>query len=399
LHDIRSDQAVVGEAYWDTTLNKSVIVLAVPIRRNDRGLGAFAARINLDPVATILARFSPGDSGEVSLLTGNGKLIITSRTSSPKLMETQLDEHSSQRLFSQVGNPVQYADLEGRDVVGILQRVPRLDGAVVAAMPQVEAYRQVTRLRDVTVLMVAGLLFGVGLIAYGLGLVIVRPLNRLTAGAAKVAAGDLEVDLPVISGGEVGYLTEVFNHMVLRLRESRKELERLSVTDGLTGLANRRRLMQALGSEVVRAERNAHAFSILMVDVDHFKKFNDTFGHPAGDAVLARVAAILREATRDVDLAARYGGEEFLLVLADTMTPGALEVAERIRTRLATEVFDGGAITVSVGVAQFPEDGRTAEALIMSADLALYQAKKKGRDRIVQAGPETAAGKDPDNAA
>jgi diguanylate cyclase (GGDEF)-like protein len=173
--------------------------------------------------------------------------------------------------------------------------------------------------------------------------------------------------------------------MVGRLRESRRELERLSVTDGLTGLVNRRQLMKALGVEVKRAARNDEPCSVLMVDVDHFKQFNDTYGHPAGDAVLTRVATILRESIRDVDVAGRYGGEEFLLVLTNTTMVGAMEVADRIRAHLSAEVFDGGAITVSAGAAQFPDGGHTAEALIMSADLALYQAKKEGRDRVVQA--------------
>jgi diguanylate cyclase (GGDEF)-like protein len=106
--------------------------------------------------------------------------------------------------------------------------------------------------------------------------------------------------------------------------------------------------------------------------------------------VLTRVATILRESIRTIDVAGRYGGEEFLLLLTETTMTGALEVADRIRTRLSDEVFDGGRITVSVGAAEFPDGGRSAEALIMSADLALYQAKKEGRDRVVQAPAEAA---------
>jgi diguanylate cyclase (GGDEF)-like protein len=391
LRDLSADRAVVGEPHWDSTLGKAIIVVAVPVSRaGDRVLGALAARVSLDAVASILRRFTPGDSGHVGLFTSNGTFVITSRTSSSELMQSRLGEEASRALFAQIGNPVEFRDQEGRELLGVLQRVPRTDGAVVADVPRAEAFSQVTRLRNITILTVMGLLLGVGGLAYALALVIIRPLERLREGAAKVAAGDLDVDLPVISGGEVGYLTEMFNDMVRRLRESRKELERLSVTDGLTGLVNRRRLMEALAVEVQRATRTGASCSVLMVDVDHFKQFNDTYGHPAGDAVLTRVAAILRESIRAVDVAGRYGGEEFLLVLTDTTMPGALEVADRIRARLATEVFDGGRITVSAGAAQFPEGGRSAEALIMSADLALYQAKKEGRDRVVQASAETA---------
>lgn len=390
LRDMGTDGAIIGEPYWDSTLGRGIIVLVVPISRRDMVLGAVAARVSLEAVASILRRFTPGDSGNVALLTDRGAFITTARASTPEVMQTRLDQQDNQTLLGRIGNLVEFREgVGGPAVLGTLQRVPRLDGVVVATLPQAEAYRQVTRLRNLTILMVSGLLLGVGGLAYLLSLVIVRPLERLRAGSAKVAAGDLEVDVPVVGGGEVGYLTEVFNDMVRRLRESRTELERLSVTDGLTGLVNRRRLMEALTGEVQRSARTGEPCSVLMVDVDHFKQFNDTFGHPAGDAVLARVATILRESIRAVDVAGRYGGEEFLLVLANTTMSGAMEVADRIRARLATEVFDGGAITLSAGAAEYPEGGQNAEALIMSADLALYQAKKDGRDRVVQAGAET----------
>src|SRR5262249_8812708 len=162
--------------------------------------------------------------------------------------------------------------------------------------------------------------------AYILSLVIIRPLERLRQGAEKVAAGDLDVKLPVTSSDEVSFLTENFNDMVRKLRESRAELERLSFTDGLTGLVNPRRLMESLSTEVERATPKQPACTVLMVDVDHFKQFNDTYGHPAGDAVLARVAGILKESIRSIDVAGRYGGEEFLLVLTETSMAGALEV-------------------------------------------------------------------------
>jgi diguanylate cyclase (GGDEF)-like protein len=215
-----------------------------------------------------------------------------------------------------------------------------------------------------------------------------------------VAAGNLDVDLPVLSGGEVGYLTEVFNNMVVRLRQGHQaldaanetlrrkneELETLSVTDGLTGLHNRRRLMESLADEVRRSQRLKHSFSVLMVDVDHFKKYNDSFGHLAGDGVLARVATLLREATREVDDVARYGGEEFLVMLPETGMTEALEIAERVRARVAAEVFPGRRITVSIGVSEFPLYGNTPELVIAAADEALYEAKREGRDRVRRAG-------------
>jgi diguanylate cyclase (GGDEF)-like protein len=178
----------------------------------------------------------------------------------------------------------------------------------------------------------------------------------------------------------------VFNNMVARLRESRQALERLSATDPLTGLFNRRWMMEALENEVRRSRRLKHSFAVIMADVDHFKRFNDAHGHPAGDAVLKRVAEILRESTRDVDVVARYGGEEFFVLMPETEGEGAADVADRVRERLAAERLPGGgSVTLSFGVAEFPAHGDVGETLIGIADAALYQAKREGRDRVVVA--------------
>jgi diguanylate cyclase (GGDEF)-like protein len=208
----------------------------------------------------------------------------------------------------------------------------------------------------------------------------------MARGAGQVAEGDLSVTLPVVGGGEVAYVTEVFNEMVTRLRHGREELERLSRTDGLTGLPNRRHLMETLEKETRRSNRNERPFSLLMVDVDRFKRYNDSFGHLAGDEVLKRLAQVLSAAIRTADYAARYGGEEFTVVLPETRLDGAREVAERIRVMMEKERFgaDGaGRVTLSIGIAEFPTDGATVEAVTSGADSALYVAKEYGRNRVV----------------
>jgi len=389
LTGLRTGDAVIGEAYWDGVLGKAAIVLAVPIRQADgRFIGAFAAKINLHTVADMLQRISPADPRDVYLMTDQGRLVIRSRVSSADLMRTKLPDATIRALFDAEGQTVVYKRADGREVVGVLRRVPRLRWAAVAELPRAEAFRRGGQLRSLTALMIAAQLAGVGLMAYVLVLLVLRPLARLSSAAATVAAGDLTVDLPAGGAGEVGYLTQVFNRLVARLREreSQAELERLSVTDALTGLYNRRHLMDTLSSEAQRSRRLRRPFSVLLADVDHFKPYNDTHGHLAGDAALAKIADILRKTTRAVDCVARYGGEEFLVVLLETTTATATLVAERIRARVAAEPFDGGRITVSIGVAECPAHGDTPETLIATADAALYEAKDEGRDRVVAAG-------------
>ena len=389
LTGLRTGEALVGDAYWDGPLGKAVLVIAVPIREADgRFLAAFAAKLNLHAVADMLPRLSARDAGDVALVTDQGKLVIRSRVTSAELMRTRLPETTTSALFDKEGQTVEYTRADGQEVIGAVRRVPRLRWAAVAEIPLSQALGRVGRLRSATGLLIAALLAVVGLLAYVLGLLIGRPLGRLTTAAAKVAAGDLSVELPGGGVGEVGYLTRVFSTLVARLREreSQAELERLSVTDALTGLYNRRHLMGTLATEVQRSRRLRRPFSVLLADVDHFKQYNDTHGHPAGDAALARIAEILRKTTRGVDCVARYGGEEFFVMLLETTVGTAAIVAERIRTRVAIEEFAGGRITISIGVAECPSHGDTPESLIESADAAMYEAKDRGRDRVVAAG-------------
>jgi len=288
-------------------------------------------------------------------------------------------------LLAREGRAIQFSSFTGDAVVGSTRTVPALNWMLIAEIPSTEAFRQVARLRNVTLGIVTLLLAVVGALAYVLSMLIVRPLNRLTQAAGEVAKGDLDVGLPVTAGGEIGALTEVFNNMVARLRDSRSELERLSVTDPLTGLFNRLRMMEVLDNEVRRSRRLHHDFAVVMADLDRFKHYNDEFGHPAGDAVLKRVAEIMREASRDVDFIARYGGEEFLIMMPETTIDGAAKFAERIRKRIASEPLTDGQITLSLGVSAFSMHGDTPDHLIAEADAALYLAKRAGGNRVVAA--------------
>ncbi|MGE0787176.1 MAG: diguanylate cyclase [Sandaracinaceae bacterium] len=169
---------------------------------------------------------------------------------------------------------------------------------------------------------------------------------------------------------------------------AKSRLERLAIRDELTGLYNYRYLQSRLSEEFKRAERYREPLSCAMIDIDHFKTFNDRFGHDVGDKVLKIVAERLVEAVREVDVVARYGGEEFLLVLPSTHLAGALTVAERVWRAMGQEPFLFGddkseRITVSVGVALYPSRGvASRDALLKAADRALYRAKDDGRDRI-----------------
>jgi len=175
-----------------------------------------------------------------------------------------------------------------------------------------------------------------------------------------------------------------------KLDAANAELQRLSTTDALTGIANRRALDDFLSREWRRCQRMEKPLSLVMLDIDYFKLFNDKYGHQAGDDCLQQVAAqIARAAPRASDLAARYGGEEFMLVLGETDLDGALWMAERVRQmigdlKVVHYATDSKFVSVSCGVVSvLPDDKHSIETLIASADAALYQAKRGGRDRVV----------------
>jgi diguanylate cyclase (GGDEF)-like protein len=167
-------------------------------------------------------------------------------------------------------------------------------------------------------------------------------------------------------------------------------VEEQALTDDLTGIANRRRFLQALGAEVSRTERFGGHLSVVLADLDEFKQVNDRFGHEGGDVVLRQVAAILQGSLRDVDLPARLGGEEFGVVVPETDSRGARAVAERVRKALKSRPIpvrgsEEIVVTASFGIASFPSASTPAE-LLRAADAALYRAKAQGKDQTVASG-------------
>lgn len=185
--------------------------------------------------------------------------------------------------------------------------------------------------------------------------------------------------------------------LALRRIKLYKDIELLAITDSLTEVHTRRYFMDRLAEEIGRAKLRKTQLSVLMIDVDHFKDFNDQYGHLTGDRILKRIGQIIKESIREIDIAGRYGGEEFSVVLPETDLQGAFMAAERIR--LAAQEADIQAydhtvkITVSVGVATFPEGGDSLDGIIDNADWALYRAKSMGRNRTVTFGKSKKTGK------
>ena len=241
----------------------------------------------------------------------------------------------------------------------------------------------------------------------------VKPIEVLSDGARRIAQGDFDLEIPEPSANdEVGLLTRTFNDMMRRLRgyqseieaanrslternvelqQAKETFEQLSITDGLTRLHNHRFFQDHLTREIKRVTRSGEPLSMLLVDIDDFKRLNDRLGHAAGDELLVGMAQIMSETVRDSDLVSRYGGEEFVVVASNTEIRGAYKLAEKLRTSIAERSFvlddslRPARITVSIGVAQYQGDRKTFFA---DADRALYRAKAHGKNCVVVDDPD-----------
>ena len=216
---------------------------------------------------------------------------------------------------------------------------------------------------------------------------VVRPIEELSVAADRIAAGDLAARAPVAGDHEIATLGVAFNRMA-------DELKARARTDDLTSLPNFRAFTERLSGELERADRYPESFGVLVLDLDRFKKYNDAYGHLAGNDALRRVARTIRETVRAVDFPARYGGEEFAVIVPQVDASSLAAIAERIRANVERlpAPKDGAAVTISIGGALYPHDGADRESLFRTADERLYAAKAAGRNRVVLTAPALRSG-------
>jgi len=225
------------------------------------------------------------------------------------------------------------------------------------------------------------------LLAYMAGNYVTRPIRKLAADTDRINAGEMPT-VTVDREDELGALSKSFNAMVESIRRRDEALREMASTDGLTGLYNFRFFRSELDRAVKSAGRFRRPLSLVMADVDWFRRYNENNGQAAADQCLKRVAEVFMKSAREVDITARYGGEEFAVIMPETTIEGALKLAERLRVRLEEETIPfeelqpNAALTISLGVASYPADGLDAQSLIEAAEKALSKAKEKGRNTV-----------------
>jgi len=383
----------MGEISGILTLKTTITEAAMPlhdylIRGDPRERGVFeraARKVDQTVKATLAEPLRPP---ERSLITSAQK----------RWRRIEAESRSLLNIRDPIGNPVagqkmERLDIEIHQTVAMTARASRFSRREIHELKV--ASNEAGRKALARIMLVFALALGATIITGAmLARSILRPLNSLTESAARFAAGELSHRVPRLSIEELAQFGRAFNFMGEMLEEDKAELEsnqarlkQSAVTDGLTGLHNHAEFQNQLKAEIERWRRHRGPVSLLMLDIDDFKRVNDTRGHPAGDKVLAALAAQIQAAIRPIDIAARYGGEEFAVILPQTDMTGAFTTAKRLREEIESMTVsvnhdDKVTITVSIGVASLPDGARTASELIGKADAALYAAKAAGRNRV-----------------
>jgi diguanylate cyclase (GGDEF)-like protein len=376
-------------------------VLTVASGRPDRD-GIWLGVVSLATLSSLLGAELPDSDALFLVVDRDGRVLAHSgRWPDPEL-PTFLD-----RKALPVDDQMRELDVGATHAIGVARPLPQTRAQLVLLAPFEVAYGPllsvITRIfiTDLCVILIFSFL------AYRVTSRVVRPIENLSEAARRVAQGDTDLAIDEShSRDEIGLLTRTFNDMMRQLRRHRAEIEdanrhltdrnarlqqanevlnQLSITDGLTKLHNHRFFQDHLTREIKRVSRSEEPLSMLLIDIDDFKRLNDRLGHAAGDEILSRIARILNGSVRETDLCARYGGEEFVVLTSDTDVVGAYGLAEKIRTAIAESSFivDDSLrplrATVSIGVARF-EGNR--KRFFQKADQALYRAKANGKNCV-----------------
>jgi diguanylate cyclase (GGDEF)-like protein len=398
LDAVGVDAGTVSPIYRSPRLGRPTrLVLHAVQGRSPVPLGFLAGRLKLSEVEALLRR--PQGGPDFWLLDDQGRIVLREgkvvRSPAAEAFPAPLPAADAEP------GPASESDLPGlgRIVYGLRRRSNPEMGYVAATVSASEAFASLLDARRRMLLTGLAVLAAVLLLSMLVARSLLRPVRLLVQAAEQVKGGKYDISVPVRGGDELADLTRTFNDMAARFHGDRKQLvdqkdklARLSITDDLTGLFNRRHFDDELSDAMERCANDGQPLSLLLIDLDHFKDYNDRWGHLEGDAELKRVAIQVQTHVRsDTDQAFRYGGEELAVILPHCNKDNAAVRAEKIRLAVRTPgqrpgTQSGRYSTVSIGVATFPEDGNMARALLDVADSALYEAKRLGRDRVRLAG-------------
>lgn len=389
---VATGRVAIGKPRVGRFTKKLGLGIAVPIKnKHGKLVGVMVGFIGLtDPSVFNQSQAKIGRSGEYVLVSVQDRVIVMDSDNSHNLQPVALpgkDPELDRFMSGKEGTAITHSIHGGKSLTSAKSI---LDGRWVlfAVLPIEEAFAPIHNLqKQVLITGVIIVLIVVGLV-WLLMRIELKPLTvaeRLISNMTHV--GNKLHEVPVTTNDEIGRLLTSFNHLQRDLQESYKKIEQQAHVDYLTGLSNRRYFLELAEQEISRATRYKSSLAVCMLDVDYFKKVNDTYGHKVGDILLQKLSELFNESLRNIDIVGRIGGEEFAILLPETDSVHAIEVAERLRklvegTKITLETGLPLKFTVSIGIAMFDGKGENIDTLLNSADQALYQAKSSGRNKV-----------------
>lgn len=400
---LNTGRQFVTEPYLAKTGNM-VVAVASPIKDNGGNVtGVITGSINLLTNRTLSrlvesAVVDKNISGYV--ITRNGGLVYHPDTR--RLLAQRTDDLIINNIKDEIKFSKNSTEFNGEELLVGYAPVKQLGWGVVIQAPVKQALRAGIELRNKIIIILFMSAVIIFLLSVWQARKISAPLQSLAEGVEQVAAGNFSVAVDESSQDETGILARTFNSMVgyiktmqadiltqqQELRLKNEELLVMAITDGLTKLYNYRYFQDCLTQAVTMAEQENQPVALLIIDIDHFKHYNDLFGHQAGDQLLYELGQLLITELGPNDMVARYGGEEFTVILYGASQTDALNMAEKIRRAVEEYPFPGceqqpaGTLTVSIGVATYPDNAKNKEELIKLADEALYKAKYFSRNKV-----------------
>ena len=411
---LKTGETAISGVIVAKSTQKLGIVIAEPIKRDESLVGVLIINIELSKLIQRVGDTKVGNMGYAYIVNREGKVIIHPDRG---LIDNGADESSLFYIKAAISGQTGWMeyDYNNEKRIAAYSYVPSTKWGVIAQQPLDEAMGNARNTKIKSILIMDCTVVVAILMALAIAGALARPIAEISEATNRLAKGDLTVKLEVKSLDEIGQLATNFNNMTeqlmkrdeeLRLAQEElenqvkkrteelmivnEELRHISFFDGLTGIANRRYFDEFLEREWQRSKRENTPLALIMLDVDFFKNYNDTYGHIVGDECLKRIADVLKTTTqRSTNLVARYGGEEFVIILPDTNVEGAKTVGEIIRSGVEKlgirhkNSLSSGVVTVSIGISVSALDKENLPiAILADADEALYQAKQSGRNRI-----------------